>query len=99
SHLNFDPINDLIPVGPIGTVPLFLVTSTKQPFKTLQEFVAYAKANPDKVNYGGAGAGTTPDLAADAFARRAGLKLVVVPFKGTTPAVTGVIGGEVQATF
>ena len=99
SHMSFDPLNDLVPVGPVGTVPLFLVTSASQPFKTLQEFVAYAKANPDKVNYAGAGAGTTPDLAADAFARRAGLKLVVVPFKGTTPAVMGVVGGEVQATF
>jgi tripartite-type tricarboxylate transporter receptor subunit TctC len=99
SHLNFDPLNDLIPVGPIGTVPLFLVTNSKQPFKTLAEFVAYAKANVDKVNYGGAGSGTTPDLAWDAFARLAGLKTVVVPFKGTTPATTAVIAGEVQATF
>ena len=99
SHMSFDPLNDLVPVGPVGTVPLFLVTNARLPFKTLREFVDYAKANPDKVNYAGAGAGTTPDLAWDAFARRAGLKLVVVPFKGTTPAVTAVIGGEVQATF
>jgi tripartite-type tricarboxylate transporter receptor subunit TctC len=99
SHLNFDPLNDLVPVGSVGTVPLFLVTNANAPFKTLQEFVAYAKAHPDKVNYGGAGAGTTPDLAADAFARRAGLKFVVVPFKGTTPATTAVISGEVDVTF
>ncbi len=99
SHMSFDPLNDLVPVGPVGTVPLFLVTNAKQPFKTLGDFVAYAKANPDKINYAGAGVGTTPDLAADAFARRAGLKLVVVPFKGTTPAVTAVINGHVQATF
>jgi tripartite-type tricarboxylate transporter receptor subunit TctC len=99
SRMSFDPLNDLVPVGPVGTVPLFLVTNGKQPFNTLRDFVAYAKANPEKVNYGGAGVGTTPDLAADAFARRAALKLVVVPFKGTTPAVTAVINGEVQATF
>ena len=62
--LNYDPLNDLIPVGAIGTVPLFLVSNTaRMPAKKLQEFVAYAKANPDKVSYAGAGAGTTPDLA------------------------------------
>ena len=98
-HMTFDPLTDLVPVGPIGTVPLFLVTNAKLPFKTLRDFVDFAKANPDKTNYAGAGVGTTPDLAADAFARRAGLKLVVVPFKGTTPAVMAVINGEVQATF
>ena len=59
------------------------------PAKTLQEFIAYAKANPDKVSYAGAGAGTTPDLAGDEFARRAGLKLVVVPHRGTGPATAG----------
>jgi tripartite-type tricarboxylate transporter receptor subunit TctC len=98
--LAYDPLNDLIPVGPIGTVQLFLVTNAARiPAKNLQEFVAYAKANPDKVNYAGAGAGTTPDLAWQDFARRAGLKLVVVPHRGTGPATREVIGGEVQVTF
>src|SRR3954471_5057278 len=60
--MTFDPLNDLIPVGPVGTVPLFLVINNKVPAKTLAEFVAYAKANPDKVSYAGAGVGTTPDL-------------------------------------
>jgi tripartite-type tricarboxylate transporter receptor subunit TctC len=96
----FDPLNDLIPVGPIGTVPLFLVINAKLPVKTLAEFIAYAKANPDKVSYAGAGVGTTPDLTGGEFARRAGLdKLVVVPFRGTSPATTAVIGGDVQVTF
>jgi tripartite-type tricarboxylate transporter receptor subunit TctC len=99
SHMNFDPLTDLIPVGAVGTVPLFLVMNGKLPLKTLAEFIAYAKANPEKVNYAAAGAGTTPDLAADEFARRAGLKLVMVPFKGTAPAVAAVIGGDVQVTF
>jgi tripartite-type tricarboxylate transporter receptor subunit TctC len=98
-HMNFDPLKDLIPVGPVGTVPLFLVINAKVPARTLAEFIAYAKANPDKVNYAGAGAGLTPDLAGLEFARRAGLKLVMVPFKGTAPATTAVIGGDVQATF
>jgi tripartite-type tricarboxylate transporter receptor subunit TctC len=99
AHMPFDPLTDLVPIGPIGTVPLFLVINGKVPARTLQEFIAYAKANPDTVNYAGAGAGTTPDLAGLEFIRRAELKLVVVPFKGTGPATTAVVAGDVQATF
>jgi tripartite-type tricarboxylate transporter receptor subunit TctC len=98
--LNYDPLKDLIPVGPIGTVQLFLVSNAARiPATNLQEFIAYAKANPDKVSYAGAGAGTTPDLAWHDFARRAGLKLVVVPHRGTGPATQAVLGGDVQVTF
>jgi tripartite-type tricarboxylate transporter receptor subunit TctC len=100
SKLSYDPLNDLIPIGPVGTVPLFLVVNAAGvPAKNVAEFIAYAKANPDKVSYAGAGAGTTPDLAHSEFARRSGLKLVVVPHRGTGPATTAVIGGSVQATF
>jgi tripartite-type tricarboxylate transporter receptor subunit TctC len=95
----FDPLSDLIPVGPLGTVPLFLMINSKVPAKTLAEFIAYAKANPDKVSYGGSGAGTTTDLTGGEFARRTGLKLVVVPFRGTAPATTAVAVGDVQMTF
>src|SRR5215470_7990539 len=98
--MSFDPLNDLVPIGPVGAVPLFLVINSKVPAKTLAEFIAYAKSNPDKVSYAGAGVGTTPDLTGGEFARRAGLdKLVVVPFRGTAPATAAVIGGEVQVTF
>jgi tripartite-type tricarboxylate transporter receptor subunit TctC len=97
--LSYDPLNDLIPIGPVGTVPLFLVINGQLPPKTLAEFIAYAKANPDKVSYAGAGVGTTPDLTGGEFARRAGLKLVVVPFRGTAPATTAVISGNLQVTF
>jgi tripartite-type tricarboxylate transporter receptor subunit TctC len=99
AHLPFDPLADLVPVGPVGTVPLFLVINGRLPARTLAEFIAYAKAHPDTVNYAGAGAGTTPDLAGLEFNRRAGLKLVMVPFKGTAPATTAVAAGDVQVTF
>jgi tripartite-type tricarboxylate transporter receptor subunit TctC len=100
SKLNYDPLNDLVPIGPVGTVPLFLtVNANRIPAKTLQEFIAYAKANLDKVSYAGAGAGTTPDLAQSEFAQRSGLKLVVVPHRGTGPATQAVIVGDVQVTF
>ena len=98
--MTFDPLNDLVPVGAVGTVPLFLVMNPKVPAKNLKEFIAYAKANPDKVSYAAAGAGTTPDLTGGEFARRAGLdKLVFVPFRGTAPAATAVMQGEAQITF
>src|SRR6188768_3141363 len=98
-HMPYDPLIELVPVGPIGTVPLFLVMNSNLPAATLQEFIAYAKAQPDKVSYASAGVGTTPDLAAHEFNHRAGLKLVFVPFRGTAPAVAAVLGGDVQVTF
>jgi tripartite-type tricarboxylate transporter receptor subunit TctC len=100
THMTFDPLSDLVPVGPTGTVPLFLVMNPKVPANNLKEFIAYAKANPDKVSYAAAGAGTTPDLTGGEFARRAGLdKLVFVPFRGTAPAATAVLQGVAQITF
>src|SRR5262245_56267481 len=98
-HMPYDPLADLVPVGPIGTVPLFLVANSNVPAATLADFIAYAKAHPDAVSYAAAGVGTTPDLAAHEFNRRAGLKLVLVPFRGTAPAVAAVLGGDVQVTF
>jgi tripartite-type tricarboxylate transporter receptor subunit TctC len=98
-HMTFDPLTGLVPIGPVGTVPLFLVTNTIIPPSNLNDFIAYVKANPDKVSYAAAGAGTTPDLTAHEFARRAGLSLVFVPFHGTAPAVTALLGNDVQFTF
>jgi tripartite-type tricarboxylate transporter receptor subunit TctC len=98
-HMPYDPLNDLVPVGPIGTVPLFLVMNSNVPATTLADFIAYAKARPDEVSYAAAGVGTTPDLTAHEFNRRSGLKLVFVPFRGTAPAVAAVLGGDVQVTF
>lgn len=100
THMTFDPLNDLVPVGAVGTVPLFLVMNPTVPANNLKAFIAYAKANPDKVSYAAAGAGTTPDLTGGEFARRAGLdKLVFVPFRGTAPAATAVLQGVAQITF
>jgi tripartite-type tricarboxylate transporter receptor subunit TctC len=99
ASMPYDPLKDLIPVGPLGTVPLFLVMNSNVPVKTLAEFVAYTKANPDKISYASAGAGTTPDIAAHEFGRLAGLKFVMVPFRGTAPATQAVLGGDVHATF
>src|SRR4051794_10858287 len=84
-HMPYDPLTDLVPVGSLGAVPLFLVVNGKVPARTLQEFVAYAKAEPGKLSYASAGTGTTPHLAADEFVRRAGLNIVHVPYRGSAP--------------
>ena len=96
-YMPYDPLTELVPVAPIGVVPLFLVVNGKVPARTLQEFVAYAKK--EKISYGSAGMGTTPHLAADAFVRRAGLDIVHVPYRGSAPATTDVISGNIPMTF
>jgi tripartite-type tricarboxylate transporter receptor subunit TctC len=96
-RLPYDPLNDLVPVGAMGEVPLFMVVNGEIPPRTLQEFIAWARSHP--VSYGSAGVGTTPHLAADAFNRRAGLNMVHVPYRGSTPATKDVIAGTVPMTF
>jgi len=96
-QMSYSPLTDLVPVSPLGSVPLFMIVNGGLPLKSLQDFVAYAKR--EKVNYGSAGVGTTPHLAADAFARRAGLDMVHVPYRGSTPATMAVLAGDVPMTF
>jgi tripartite-type tricarboxylate transporter receptor subunit TctC len=96
-QMPYDPINDLVPVASLGEVPIFLVVNGKLPLDNLRDFVAYAKSHP--VSYSSAGTGTTPHLAADAFNRRAGLNMVHVPYRGSTPATMDVISGNVSMTF
>jgi len=98
-HMSYDPLTDLVPVGSLGQVPLFLVVNGKVPARTLQEFVAYAKREPGKLSYASAGTGTTPHLAADEFIRRAGLNIVHVPYRGSAPGVMDVISGNIPMTF
>jgi len=98
-HMAYDPLHDLVPVGALGEVPLFLVVNGKVPARTLQEFVAYARAEPGKLSYASAGTGTTPHLAADEFIRRAGLNIVHVPYRGSAPGVMDVISGNIPMTF
>jgi tripartite-type tricarboxylate transporter receptor subunit TctC len=98
-HMSYNPLTELTPVGAVGTVPLSIVVNGTLPVHTLKEFVEWAKARPGKVNYGSAGVGTTPHLAADAFNRRAKLDMVHVPYRGSTPATMAVLSGEVPMTF
>jgi len=92
----YDPLRDLAMVGPFGEAPQLLVINSSLPVKTLADLIALAKAQPGKLNYASAGPGSTPQLAADQFARIAGLRLVHVPYRGTAPALVDLIGGTVQ---
>ena len=95
--MRFDPLNDLVPVSLVVEVPLILQVHPSVPAKTLAEFIAYARANPGKLNYASPSPGTLPHLAMEIFARAAGLQLVHVPFKGGAPAMNALLANEVQA--
>lgn len=95
----FDPLKDLAPVAPILSYTNVLVVNKDQPFKTLPELVAYAKANPGKVAYGSAGVGASNHLSGELLALRTGTQLNHVPYKGNAPAMTDVIGGQINMMF
>jgi tripartite-type tricarboxylate transporter receptor subunit TctC len=91
-----DPLNDIAAVAPLAFNPDILVVNAKVPAQTAQEFIALAKAQPGKINYGSAGVGSTPHLAVALFAGLAGIHLVHVPYRGMAPAITDLVAGNVQ---
>src|SRR5436190_9068524 len=97
--LPFDPIEDFAPVMLIGEEPGVLVVHPSFPAKTLDEFIAYVKANPDKVDYASSGNGSGQHLFAAMFASMAGLKMNHVPYKGSAQATTDLLGGTVPVSF
>ena len=92
----YDPLADLVPVAATGDAPQIMVMNAKVPATSLKEFIAWAKANPDKANYGSAGTGSTVHLAAEQIARQAGMKVTHVSYRGAGPAVTDLVAGNVQ---
>jgi len=94
--LPYDPNKDLIPIIQAGFSTLVLVVHPSLPPKTLKEFLAYAKANPGKLNYGTVGSGSITHLASELFADVAGISTVNVPYKGTAPMLTDLLGGQLQ---
>jgi tripartite-type tricarboxylate transporter receptor subunit TctC len=87
------------PVALIAETPQVLVINPQLPFKTVADLIAYAKANPGKLNYSTGGIGTLPHLNAELFKSLSGANIVHVPYKGGGPSLTGVLAGEVQMTF
>jgi tripartite-type tricarboxylate transporter receptor subunit TctC len=97
--LNYDPVKDLAPISLVAAVPNVMVTHPSVPARTLQEFIALARAKPGAMNFGSGGSGTSNHLAGELFNLAAGVKLVHVPYKGVNLAMNGVLAGEVQLVF
>ena len=98
-NLSFDFIRDVAPVAGIIRVPMVMLVNPSVPATTVAEFISYARANPEKVNMASAGNGTAPHMAGELFKMMAGVNLVHVPYRGQAPALTDLMGGQVQVFF
>ncbi len=98
-NLPWDLLRDFAPIGRYATSPMVVVVNDKMPVKNFAEFVAYAKANAGKINYGSAGTGTAPHLAGELFALSSGIEMTHIPYKGSGPSVTALVADEVQLSF
>jgi tripartite-type tricarboxylate transporter receptor subunit TctC len=94
TNLPFDPVNGFAPVAMVAKGPMLLTVANKLPVKNFEEFLAYAKANPGKLNFGSSGQGGTNHFATELLMRAAGIQMTHVPYKGMPPAITDVIGGH-----
>lgn len=99
AKLPFDPLKDFAPIGLVSAQPMVLVVSADSPYRSLAEVVAAAKVKPDALTMASAGSGTVGHLAGELFARRAGVKLLHIPYKGASPAVTDLMGRQVDIMF
>ena len=95
-QMSFDPAKDLVPITNVASGPQVIAINPNVPVKDLKELIAYAKANPKKVNFGSAGVGTQTHLAAENFAHAAAIDVTHVPYKGESAAMTDLIGGQIQ---
>jgi tripartite-type tricarboxylate transporter receptor subunit TctC len=98
-RLNFDFIRDIAPIAGMVRVPSIMAVNPLIPAKTVPEFIAYAKANPGKINMASPGIGTGPHLAGELFRMMAGVDIVHVPYRGAAPGLTDLLGGQVQVMF
>jgi tripartite-type tricarboxylate transporter receptor subunit TctC len=97
--LNFNFIRDIAPVASVIRYPYVMVINLSVPAKSVPEFIAYAKANPRKLNMASPGIGSGPHIAGELFKIMAGVDMVHVPYRGAGPSLTDLIGGQVQVTF
>jgi tripartite-type tricarboxylate transporter receptor subunit TctC len=98
-HLNFVFLRDFVPVAGFIRVPNVMEVNPSVPVKTVKEFIAYVKANPDKINLASSGNGTSIHLSGELFKMMTGLKITHIPYKGSAPMLTDLLGGQVQVTF
>jgi tripartite-type tricarboxylate transporter receptor subunit TctC len=97
--VSYDPVADLAPVGVVSSIAQVVIVRNGLPVKSMTEFVSYAKANPDKLNYGSSGAGGLTHYSVELFKARTGITAVHVPFKGGAPSTAAVIAGDVDFSF
>jgi tripartite-type tricarboxylate transporter receptor subunit TctC len=98
-NLDFSFARDIEPVASIERAPLVMVANPAFAARTVAEFISYAKSNPGKINMGSGGIGSTGDVAGELFNMMAGLKMAHVPYRGEAPAITDLLGGQVQVVF
>jgi tripartite-type tricarboxylate transporter receptor subunit TctC len=94
--VDFDPARDLVPIARIGESLRVLAVNARLPVRTLQEFIAYAKDNPGKLNYGSSGPGSTVHILTEAFRHAADIDIVHVPYRGAGPSLAGLLAGDVD---
>jgi tripartite-type tricarboxylate transporter receptor subunit TctC len=99
AKLPYDPIRDLAPIVQVANQPNVLTVHPSVPAKTLKEFIALARANPGKFNYGSSGIGASQHMTAELFALQTGVKIEHIPYKGGTPAMTDLISGQIDFMF
>jgi tripartite-type tricarboxylate transporter receptor subunit TctC len=97
--LNYNFIRDIAPVAAISREPNVMVVNPSVPAQTVTEFIAYAKANPGTINMGSSGNGSGPHLSGELFKMMTGLNMIHVPYRGASPALTDLLGGQVQVMF
>ena len=97
--LGYDPVRDFEPVGMIAKIPNVLVVNPKLPIKTVADYVRLAKESPDGVTFASSGSGSSIHLSGEMFRSRSGANMLHVPYKGSAPAVTDLLGGQVQSMF
>ena len=98
-NIRFDVEKDFVPVALVAKVPNILVANKNQPYNSVKELVDYAKANPEGVVYSSSGSGTSMHLSGELFKQQADVQMLHIPYKGSGPAMTGLLGGEVHVMF
>lgn len=98
-NIPYDPIKQFTPIGMIGATPNVLVVNANLPVKTVQEFIDYVKRSPGKVSYGSAGTGSLTHMTMELFKQETGAFVLHIPYRGISPAINDLLGGQTQAMF
>jgi tripartite-type tricarboxylate transporter receptor subunit TctC len=98
-RVSYDAVKDFTPIGMIGATPNVLAINTTVPATNVNEFIAYVKANPGRISYGSAGAGSLTHMTMELFKQETGAFMLHIPYRGIAPAITDLLGGQTQAMF